>query len=99
MSNPRKRGRSTRQADAHTQAILEAQATGWRCWWCGTPLTEDTITADHVVPMHAGGSDRRPNIVPACAPCNNLRGIEDTSHILTCCGGTGSHKKGCSKRV
>ena len=44
------------------------------CYWCRTPLTLDTSTADHVIPLHRGGLDNNNNIVLACAPCNNKRG-------------------------
>lgn len=45
------------------------------CWWeCGRILDESTVEADRV---HAGGSYRRENIVPACRPCNLARSDAD----------------------
>jgi 5-methylcytosine-specific restriction endonuclease McrA len=43
-----------------------------RCYWCGEPMGED-VTADHLVPQHAGGKTIAGNIVAAHAVCNNGR--------------------------
>lgn len=40
------------------------------CFYCGTPLTFETVQADRVI---ADGSYRRDNIRPADQVCNNLR--------------------------
>jgi 5-methylcytosine-specific restriction endonuclease McrA len=45
------------------------------CWWeCGRKIDVYTVEADRV---HAGGSYRRENIVPACRPCNLARSDDD----------------------
>lgn len=44
------------------------------CHWCKTPLTIDTSTMDHVIPLHRGGLDNANNRVLACEPCNSKRG-------------------------
>ena len=41
-----------------------------RCWRCGALLTEATMTVDRIHAGADGGSYRRENIRPACAPCN-----------------------------
>lgn len=49
------------------------------CYWCGG--TFDSLTVDHVLPKAAGGGFTKSNIVPACEPCNRLRG-EATELLL-----------------
>jgi hypothetical protein len=45
------------------------------CWrGCGAWLTVDTLTVDRLVPGCRGGTYRRENIRPACAPCNTSWG-------------------------
>ena len=50
------------------------------CAYCGMPIDYDAppsspmaFTADHVVPVHAGGSDRMENLVAAHARCNRAK--------------------------
>ena len=44
------------------------------CRWCGKRLTRSVLEVDrHPLPGWAGGSYKRGNIVPACAPCNRGR--------------------------
>jgi len=56
----------------------------WRqrglCYWCGGAMLTDVpsdhpqfLTADHLVPLHAGGETKHGNIVAACRKCNNER--------------------------
>jgi 5-methylcytosine-specific restriction endonuclease McrA len=41
------------------------------CVWCGrVPAT----TADHLIAVAQGGTNDLGNLVPACEPCNRLRG-------------------------
>ena len=44
------------------------------CHWCKTPITLDTSTIEHVVPIDRGGLDNANNRVLACEPCNTKRG-------------------------
>lgn len=41
-----------------------------RCYRCGVLLTVGTVTIDRIIPGCRGGTYRRNNIRPACAPCN-----------------------------
>ena len=42
---------------------------------CGTEVNFDTLTVDRFpIPGYAGGTYRRDNIRPACAPCNQADG-------------------------
>jgi hypothetical protein len=44
------------------------------CYRCGESLTDETITADRIVPGRDGGRYVRTNIRPACGPCNSETG-------------------------
>lgn len=52
----------------HRQRLLKQPHL--TCAYSGVPLTERTLTLDHVTPLIRGGTDSVVNIVPACAPCN-----------------------------
>jgi 5-methylcytosine-specific restriction endonuclease McrA len=59
------------------------------CYWCGQQMKPDAestdplrLTADHLVPVYAGGSTRPGNIVAACARCNNSRQVETNRRKL-----------------
>lgn len=41
-----------------------------QCVYCGEPLTADTLTIDHVIPLSRGGTNFERNKAPACRPCN-----------------------------
>lgn len=49
-------------------------APACRCYRCGTLLTVDIVTVDRIIPGCKGGTYRRNNIRPACAPCNSITG-------------------------
>lgn len=53
-----------------TQALLLLH--GRRCRYCG----QAADTADHIVPVHKGGSDDASNLVAACRTCNCSKGTE-----------------------
>lgn len=44
-----------------------------KCHYCGGAGG----TIDHIIPRSKGGKSTKGNCVPACAPCNNFRGIRD----------------------
>ena len=44
------------------------------CHWCKTPLTLDTSTVEHIIPLARGGLDNANNRTLACDPCNQDRG-------------------------
>jgi 5-methylcytosine-specific restriction endonuclease McrA len=44
------------------------------CHYCGTRLTREQATLDHIKPWSAGGSNRISNFLIACGPCNRKRG-------------------------
>ena len=45
-----------------------------KCYWCKTPLTLDTSTLEHKIPLHRGGLDNANNRTLACLKCNSDRG-------------------------
>ena len=58
------------------QSIKDAWAN--RCAYCGNPpISDDSLTMDHVRPKSRGGEDRTSNVIPACAACNTRKGSED----------------------
>jgi len=44
------------------------------CHWCKTPLTLDSSTIEHVIPLARGGLDNANNRTLACSGCNHSRG-------------------------
>lgn len=44
------------------------------CHWCRAPLTLETATVDHRIPLARGGSNNPNNLVLACEPCNHDKG-------------------------
>lgn len=44
------------------------------CHWCSTPLTKETATLEHIIPLKRGGLDHHNNMTLACEPCNTARG-------------------------
>jgi 5-methylcytosine-specific restriction endonuclease McrA len=62
-------------------SLQHLRTRAWRlqlglCYWCKRPIALKAATADHLVPVYAGGKTWPGNIVAACAPCNNLRNSE-----------------------
>ncbi len=46
---------------------------GGRCIYCGAFLTAKTVTAEHIISVGCGGTDRADNIAAACRLCNNTK--------------------------
>ena len=55
---------------------------------CEGTVTYETMQVDRIVSGLAGGTYRRENIQPACAPCNHQKGTQEREehHRLTCGG-------------
>jgi HNH endonuclease len=56
---------------------LGAPAATVPCWYCGSTFPGRRVR-EHKIPLRKGGSDSPPNVVPACCPCNSLKG--DRTH-------------------
>ncbi|MFH0733909.1 MAG: HNH endonuclease [bacterium] len=46
---------------------------GYKCAYCGR--SDLQLTIDHVIPKSKGGEDVWENMVAACLPCNNKKGV------------------------
>lgn len=45
-------------------------AFNWRCAYCGSKVTHETMEKDHVVALFLGGEESLRNVVPSCKRCN-----------------------------
>lgn len=50
------------------------RASEFKCHYCGTKLTMDDLTIDHVIPRANGGGNENENLVASCQECNQLKG-------------------------
>lgn len=66
----RKKGQSRRQR----AAMINKGIT--RCFWCKEPVTLDTSTVEHKIPLARGGLDNANNRTLACKKCNGDRGCD-----------------------
>ena len=48
----------------------------FECQYCGTHVSTNTVTMDHVWPVSRGGKTNWENIVAACPPCNASKGSD-----------------------
>jgi len=55
---------------------------GGRCYFCGTLLTAETMTIDHLIPKCKGGTNALSNLMPACEPCNRKKGRKFNAKIF-----------------
>ena len=58
------------------------KAHGWKCYLCDNPLSEDTMTVDHIRPLSKGGPDVFENMAPACIGCNLDKAARLISEVL-----------------
>jgi len=63
---------SGHQARRERQRMFDAGQT--TCRYCSKPLTPETATIDHVLPISLGGDHSPQNMVLSCQPCNHRRG-------------------------
>ena len=48
--------------------------TNPKCVYCGSKLTDDNATADHIIPISLGGNNTQVNLMVCCHNCNSERG-------------------------
>jgi len=65
------RGRNGRRKRAQ---MLKKGIT--KCYWCKCPLTLDTSTIEHIIPLVRGGLEHSNNRTLACEDCNHGRGSD-----------------------
>lgn len=46
------------------------------CHYCGEKFLPKELTMDHIVPMSRGGTTTPGNVVAACLPCNQKKGVD-----------------------
>lgn len=56
---------------------------GGVCQICGRPLTEDTFTVDHIVPVKRGGTNDLSNYRCLCDRCNKWKGDSLDEELVT----------------
>jgi 5-methylcytosine-specific restriction endonuclease McrA len=54
------------------EILFAAGAT--ECRWCRIPLTVETSTLEHIIPLARGGTYGADNLALACKDCNRKRG-------------------------
>lgn len=52
------------------------------CIYCDVKLTPENATADHIIPISAGGNNAQVNLVVCCKDCNNERGNLDFKYYM-----------------
>lgn len=68
--NPEKRSKNSR--DKRRKMLKKIKF----CHWCREPITLDTSTIEHIVPLAKGGLDNANNRTLACEKCNQARGCD-----------------------
>ena len=53
-----------------------------KCPYCGVKLTNDNVTADHIVPISHGSNNSQINLVACCEKCNNEKGDMNLKKFL-----------------
>jgi len=56
-----------------TWLLKEIGCNAFLCPYCGAPLDVLSMTLDHDVALHAGGTNEFKNLVPCCSDCNGLK--------------------------
>ena len=78
IKRSRRRARLSGATGTHNTAdwIVLCWASGWRCLYCGSQITEQTVAQEHRVPLARGGSNDIANIAVSCATCNLRKGTK-----------------------
>lgn len=90
ISEGRRRARKRNAQGTYTLGEWQAKCAehGGTCFYCGAAKP---LTADHVVPLARGGSNRIENIVPACIGCNSSKRDADAGEWIRRRMVTGRH--------
>lgn len=71
---PKPQGKIAQRKKSYTRLkrrMLKKQKT---CYWCDEPLTDETATVEHIIPLSRGGLDNDNNRTLAHESCNRARG-------------------------
>lgn len=71
----------TTESGKQTKKQKVLAKTNGHCAYCGTPLTEETMTIDHIVPKVQGGTKALTNCYAACKRCNSLKSNKSLKHF------------------
>ena len=69
--------------------LLESQ--GKRCALSGVELTPDTVSADHIKPLDAGGTDDLRNVQLVHSVVNSMKGTMSQADFMHWCRTIASH--------
>ena len=68
---------ATCKRSSNTRKIREALIKkSNKCYWCKKPLTIDTSTIEHIIPLARGGLENANNRALSCYKCNEDRGSD-----------------------
>jgi len=81
-----------RRYAGHYQRTAIVARYGFKCAYCGIPITVDGCNIDHVKPYKYGGKSRTKNLVPACPDCNKAKGNKSLFVFATQSGGVAAPK-------
>lgn len=59
--------------DVTAATVREIRHTTKQCHYCARPLTYETVTIDHVMPLSKGGLHMRSNLAGCCCLCNSRK--------------------------
>lgn len=54
-----------------------------KCYYCGTRITRENKSIDHVVPLSRNGGHHKTNKVLSCRPCNGRKAAMDVEEFRT----------------
>lgn len=66
--------KSSRRSLSTVMMELLSARDGWNCFYCGTELTSESCTGEHLCPKAHGGPNHPSNMVLSCEPCNQKAG-------------------------
>ncbi len=59
---------------SNSQKLAILKRSGYQCQICGTQLTADNFSADHIIPYSKGGKTQLWNGQALCRSCNSRKG-------------------------
>lgn len=66
-------GQKRKRYSQTTRKIIYERAKGC-CQLCGTKITFEEMTLDHIIPLAVGGLDSEENLQASCYACNQFKG-------------------------